>query len=441
MLYNGAMLFEPLRNRGLPARLNWRALGIVTGALCAFALCACPALADEAADWNAVHATEKKLEAQKSDAANTIATYTQFLHEVKPGPEVSCLVYSRIADAQRAQKQWEPAIATCENALQKYGKEAAGAVVLLPLARALRESGKSAEAAALAGEEWPLLVSAARSNHNLLITHTSLALQEIVAAQSDLANDAKLAPIDKEKMLAARQELLQRALIEMPVFLDDRQQGAGGYFQGWMEEALIEALSARGETGKKAAPGWARLYWMTCAFDAKAIERAARVLAKAWAVADDFAAIRAFARAQDEPQAGDNLSANPLHLIKATIPSPEIGQLLSQRLTDLTSRPGFERSRAIETIDLQLVSAALAAGGQVDAGKPVRTREEKAALLSAMQHATKLMAERPEDAAGMEQICRIFKAADGSTRRANAFLAHLDGRGENPLPAFLNEMQ
>ena len=48
---------------------------------------------------------------------------------------------------------------------------------------------------------------------------------------------------------------------------------------------------------------------------------------------------------------------------------------------------------------------------------------------------------RPDDALGMEQVCRVLKAADGSTRRANAFIAHLNGTGENPLPAFTKEME
>ncbi len=120
---------------------------------------------------------------------------------------------------------------------------------------------------------------------------------------------------------------------------------------------------------------------------------------------------------------------------------PENAKFLLERVSYLSGLPGYDRWRSNELVGLYLVQAALASGGKVEGGKAVRTDAEKASLSAAMDNAKKLMGERPEDALGMEQVCRVFKAADGGTRRANAFIAYLNGTGENPLPAFFDEMK
>lgn len=58
-----------------------------------------------------------------------------------------------------------------------------------------------------------------------------------------------------------------------------------------------------------------------------------------------------------------------------------------------------------------------------------------------MDEARRLMKDDPQKAEGALQICRVFKAADLSTLRANQFLLYLDGKAENPLPAFLKEQE
>jgi len=363
--------------------------------------------------------------------------YREFLNASKPGVIVGCTALGHIADAQREQKKYDEALATCRQGFEGYPKDPGTVIVLVPLLRTLRESGKGAEVAQAPATYWPLLVAASRSGHPVSLAHASLSLREMAGAQSDFIADAKAPAAEREAMKSQRVLMLQRALLEMPTYLDDRTQG---YWAGWMQDALLEALGSEAKT-KKDMLGWAKMSFMTGVFEVKSIERATSGLSRAWAANDDFGAVRAFARAQDEPKAGEAPITNPLARIAAPAVMPENAKFLSERVAYLSGLPGYDRWRSNELVGLYLVQAALAGGGKVEGGKAVRTAEEKASLSAAMDNAKKLMGERPEDALGMEQVCRVFKAADGGTRRANAFIAYLNGTGENPLPAFADEMK
>jgi hypothetical protein len=65
----------------------------------------------------------------------------------------------------------------------------------------------------------------------------------------------------------------------------------------------------------------------------------------------------------------------------------------------------------------------------------------KGDYVGAMDEARRLMKDDPTKAEGALQICRVFKAADLSTLRANQFLLYLDGKADNPLPGFLKEQE
>ena len=66
-------------------------------------------------------------------------------------------------------------------------------------------------------------------------------------------------------------------------------------------------------------------------------------------------------------------------------------------------------------------------------------RGDKASLGRAMSLARRLMSEKLESPAGAREVCRVFKAADSDSVRANAFVDYLQGKGDNPLPAFSKE--
>ena len=60
-------------------------------------------------------------------------------------------------------------------------------------------------------------------------------------------------------------------------------------------------------------------------------------------------------------------------------------------------------------------------------------------LHEAMTQAKRLLIDNPTAPEGAQQICRVFKAADLNTIRANAFIAYLGGEGTNPMTAFFKE--
>ena len=56
-----------------------------------------------------------------------------------------------------------------------------------------------------------------------------------------------------------------------------------------------------------------------------------------------------------------------------------------------------------------------------------------------MEEARHLLVKRPTAPEGVQQIARVFKASDMNLARANQFVAYLDGKGEDPLAAFMAE--
>ena len=132
--------------------------------------------------------------------------------------------------------------------------------------------------------------------------------------------------------------------------------------------------------------------------------------AKCGAAQGDFVAARGFGLAQE-----DTKRKNPLLEVKLPeLDSEEIEAEL--KVLQEAQKKGYDAERAPRIVTL------LIALGQ---------------LRPAMEEARTLLVKRPSAPEGVQQIARVFKAADMNLARANQFIAYLDGKGEDPLPAFM----
>ena len=276
-------------------------------------------------------------------------------------------------------------------------------------AATLLAQNKAAAAQKLLQDNFALVQAAAKSGHPHLATFASRALETLCDAQ-DAVRPAGVKPDDNI-------ELLQTSLHALPAFLDPNQQRASDWREGWMYERLIGLLSKAGRTDE--ALRWGRLYFAEVAFDNDAIGRAIKPLSGVWARSGDLAKVRAFANAQTAQEA--DAPANPLR--EVTLPplsekdgASAVATELAALLEAQGARPERERVRRIITLQIGL--------GQWNA---------------AMNAALDLMVEDATLPDGPQQVARVFKAKDASLVRANAFLAYLEGKGDNPIPAFLAE--
>ncbi|MDQ3813985.1 MAG: hypothetical protein M3347_08540, partial [Armatimonadota bacterium] len=282
--------------------------------------------------------------------------------------------------------------------LQKSATDPARVILLEGKATTLLRENRGAEAETLLAGQWPQLVEAARASHPHLVIYAARTLQQYSAALEQQGKTAEVPP------------LLQKALQEMPVFLDARRQVASDWSQGWMFEKLVTSLLSLKRPEE--ALSWAKLSYMLCAFDKAAVERATSLLGRVWGQMDDLAATRAFAVAQ-----ADATKPNPL----AKVPLPDIqSTALQSRVARLRSPTGqaVERDKAPELITLLLATSAFG---------------------DAMVVARQYFLEKIEEPRGAQEVCRVFKAGDLNTIRANAFLAYLEGNAPNPMKDFFTE--
>ena len=226
--------------------------------------------------------------------------------------------------------------------------------------RLLLAAKKPEEAAAIMEEHWEALPQVSTANSPVIYGQR-------VAALAALGKDAEAIA------------LLENIRYEKSALLN-------GDFD-WMWDKIIEyhLLHPQAEKmGDSQALRWAKLRFMLCAFDEAALARATTSLTLVWASTDPKQ-LAAFLAAQDDPT-----KANPL----ASIAVPDF---------DETRAPS---ARVSETkISLWLCS------------------NTPASQKLAMTEAFKLASARSTAARGTAQVCRIFKACDLNTRRANAFLA------------------
>ena len=162
----------------------------------------------------------------------------------------------------------------------------------------------------------------------------------------------------------------------------------------------------------KAALSWGKLSFMLADFDNDAIARSTKLLARAWASSGDLAALRDFTKAQN----GDTSVKNPLEAV--TLPDVVSDPASIAALSQLAGE--WEKSERVH----DAISAYLLMGQ----------------WLPAMQRAQEVWLKDPQSAAGVQEVGRVFKAADFAPTRGNAFVAYVNGTGQgNPLQEFLQQ--
>lgn len=369
---------------------------------------------DEGQDWQAVQAVEAKFRADKvEDPKTQIAAWQKLLKErPKISPVMGCVVRRNIAELQRwPLKDLAAVKVTTDEALALYPGHPALSLVLEVQAHGLNDAGKFREVQELLDPQLPILFASGQHGHPYLMLTTSMSFHHLDDAMSRAGEG-----IDQKIRLNQRIVLLQRALWEMPVYFDDTHQGAGGWENGWIFERLVDAL-IEAERAPEAL-SYARLYFSACDFDKSSVERATRALGRAFAANDDFVALRAFNTAQQDEKVANSLANVKL----PTIPK-ESAKIVAQRG---------------EALIKKLASRSLDEGGIREiVGLFVAQERYK----EAMDAARSLLREQPDSPAGARQVCRVFKAADASTRRSNHFLSYLNGQGKNPLTAFYEQQK
>ena len=263
------------------------------------------------------------------------------------------------------------------------------------------QQDKAAQAKTLLQEHLPEIEAAARFGHPHLVVYGSRALQRLCDAQK--ASGAK-----PEETIA----LLQYALEKLPVYLDPKKQKSLDWKNSWMYERLIELLSQSGNTDE--ALQWGKLYFGQVPFKSDATQRAMQSLSAVWVRSGEMAKVRSFAAAQSSVDKALDATSNPLAQVE---------------LPDL-SGTGAAKS------ELELLRTQTWRGATDRITLEIALGQWRAALDDALG----MMVEDAASPAGPQQVARVLKAHDGSLARANAFLAYLQGKGENPIPAFQQEL-
>ena len=367
----------------------------------AFAANPAPDLAGEGEAWGAYTAFDKKLgDVARDDPQAAIAALQEFL-EANPGlhPIVAALTTARIAEMYRdGLKSPDKALEIYAEGLNKYQGQPAVAMIIEGQTRTLFEHGKAGAALDFVQAQWPQMVLAEQTGHPYLRGVVSRALQWRVRA------------LQKAGKTPEAVALLKSSLSQMPSLLDPQHQTAFDWSTGWIYGQLVETLVAGKQYDE--ALSWAKLGYAEAPFDKDSIERASAWPAQVWAAQGDFAAARGFGQAQS-----DVTRANPL--AKVALPRLDTVALEARLkpLQELQARD-YESARAGDIVGLQI------ALGQL---KP------------AMEEAQALLIKNPMAPDGVQQIARVFKAADGSLVRANQFVAYLDSNGANPIPTFMQD--
>jgi hypothetical protein len=395
---------------------------------------------DEGEDWKLISPAFKASDdLVKTDPKAAIQAWQQvYAKRGAMAPTTGSIVFAQVAYIYDSSlKDTERALATYDKGLEMYGDHRGAVELVGGKAKLLHRLGKSAEAEAVYKDNWRVVAEAGQSNFGLLEMRAAQALQGYVRI---LKGDDKASAAERTAGRDKVITMLQRAFVEMPAYLDDRKQGDGNSWSpyGWMYDELIGGLIDADR--KDEALGWAKVYYMGCAFDAASIDRATRALGRAWTAVDDFGAIRTFAKAQEAaastPTSTTDTSTakpvtNPLTAVKLPAFKAEPAKLLKTRLELLqgqTKGAGANLGKLNEIIGLNLLSAASG---------------DKAALAVAMNAAKQMMASDLKGTEGPAAVCRVFKAADLNTGRANAFISYLEGAEgvKNPMTAFFKEYE
>lgn len=195
----------------------------------------------------------------------------------------------------------------------------------------------------------------------------------------------------------------------------------------------------------EAGLSWAKYAYQQANFDTKSIDACTKQLISAWASNDDLPAISAFSKAQQEaaPATTPPAGATPETAAPETAaPAPTIAVALfpdpNNPLTKVKAPELVTQSRDL----LLKMAVPLRSSNNPDRQHDlISIYIALGAWKSAMQTARTIWQSNPQNPRGAMEICRVFKAADLSTVRANNFLAHLQGQGEgvNPVKQFFQE--
>lgn len=356
-------------------------------------------------DWGAFNALETQL---KGATPQQIIESYQRLYDSRPKmiPLVAVKLTVNVVEAHKKLGQSDKALEISTWAIEKYPDDPAVVWLIENKANTLNTLKKHDQTIKLIEDEWPSLVRGGQSGEEWLVMYAATAIRHASEAYDALAQSEKALP------------LLLKTLNHIPALWDDKEQGQGDWRDGWLYDSLIPRL-IKAKRGDEAL-SWAKFHYVMAPFDKDALGRATTSLGRAWGEKEEYARIRAFSQAQ-EATAEANLK-NPL----AEIVLPALDEKLfkehlarTQINTDATVA-AIPRTKAKEGISLLLA------------------REDYA---GAMNLARRLMKDDPARPDGALQICRVFKAGDGSIRRANQFLEYLEGKAENPIPAFLKEQE
>ncbi len=347
-----------------------------------------PCAADKGADLKALDEAIKRVTpVATANPKQAVAEWTRFLQE-RPDvdPSVAVVVGTYLTDLHLYRLNDAKAAAEiCDAQIPKCAESPFVICAVGDRAKVFVAQKNGADAEALCEKYWELYPQTFWIHANKFLYQYCLALEQ----------QGKNARVPA---------LITRGLREFPQLLDEGMQAPNG----WAYERMIRCLIAENEVDQ--ALQWAKLRFVTCTFDTAAIERCTRSLMSAWTAKDPSQqAAKAFADAQKDPA-----KTNPL----AAVPLPEVDAEARKKIA-LRGVAGSPAAEFHARITLALFNGAV--------------RE-------AMTEARYQMIDSPDSPAGVQEICRVLKAADCGVARANAFIDFVKtGNGANPLDAFFKE--
>lgn len=315
---------------------------------------------------------EIEVKAQTQNPAQQLAAFEGFLREYPQAPAPSMVRASVLASSLKFKLSGdaEGALAILRKAWDGPDLAASpGARLWLALEQAqlLNTAKKAAEAEAILSENWDV------------VAQTSV-------PESVWAYSVRVAALEGAGKTPQAIELLQDLRYDKPAFLD------GTWDTDWMWDKIIQFHLAEAKVDKTgAAPAlrWAKLRFMLCNFDEASLARATASLTLVWALTD-AAQLPTFLAAQEDATKTNPLSAVAVpDLDGQKVPAVELPET---RITLLlcSNTPLAQKRAMIEAFTLSIAPTT--------AGR------------------------------GTSQVCRVFKACDLNTQRANAFLASFDGK-------------
>lgn len=356
-------------------------------------------------DWGAMAAVEKQLKDQNATPQQTIDAY-QKLYESRPKilPFIGIKITDNVISAYKKLGNTDKVIEIADWATKQYNDEPAIVWIIQHAAGARNSQKKYDETIKLIDENWFAIVRGGQSGEDWLTMFTANCVHQAADAYEASGQGDKVAPF------------LIKALNAMPALWDDKDQGQGDWGDGWIYNVLIPHLIKEKRIDE--ALSWAKFHYVTAAFDKDALARATTSLGRVWGEQEEYPKIRVFAQLQ-EPMPDATLK-NPIANIKLPILDDKTWRenLARTEINLDTAKGPLNRTKAKETIGILIV---------------------KGDLAGAMNIARRVLKDDPSKPDGALQICRVFKAADGSVRRANVFLEYLDGKADNPIPDFLKE--